>query len=68
MNTFNIDEYGEVEVRTAVFDINGTDLMDGIEIKFLDEPEVPIIEIYEYYDLNSLTVDKVEELIENNRL
>lgn len=58
-------QYGPVEVRNAMLeDDNGTDLYDGIEVKVEDTNE--LIEIHEYMDIEELTIQEVEELIENN--
>jgi hypothetical protein len=57
------ENYGEVEVRNAMLeDDNGTNLHDGIEIKVDGED---LIEIYGYYDVEELTKEELEELIEN---
>lgn len=53
-------KYGEVEVRNAVFDVNGTDLVEGIEIKGDD---IGLIEIYGYYDVEDMDKKQVEKLI-----
>ena len=63
MNTFNC-AYGDVVVRNAMFDIDGTNLEEGIEIK---GEEIGLIEVYGYRDVSDLTVDEVEELIEKNQ-
>jgi len=63
---FNHSEHGHVEVRTAMFDTNGTDLVEGVEIKFLEDDSCPIIEIYGWLDIEELTTNKVGTLIDEN--
>jgi hypothetical protein len=60
--TFNTS-HGEVTVRNAMLDVDGTTLEDGIEIKGDD---IDLIEVYGYYDVEELTDDDVEKLIEKN--
>lgn len=55
--------YGEVELRNVMIDSNGFDLTEGIEI---EGDEIDVIEIYGYYDIDSLSVEEIEELIEDN--
>ena len=52
--------YGSVEIRPAMFDIDGTNLEEGIEIK---GDEIALIEIYGWHDISELNVEKVEQLI-----
>ena len=54
--------YGEVEVRNSVFDINGTDLVEGIEIKGDD---IGLIEIYGYYHIDDMSNEEIENLIKD---
>lgn len=65
LNTFNHYEYGDVEVRPAMFDVDGTNLQEGIEVIFLEE-DLPNIEIYGYVDLDELTADEVIEMIDDH--
>lgn len=59
-----ITDYGTVTVRNAMLeDDNGTDLYDGIEIKL---PNGDCIESFGYQDIDDLSVEDIEELIENN--
>ncbi len=64
LNTFSIDPYGDIQINTAVFDLDGTTMVNGIEIKLIDEDA--IIEIYEEIIIDNLEVDDVEKLIEEN--
>ena len=57
--TFNCT-YGEVTVRTAMFDTDGTNLEEGIEVK---GDEIGLIEVYGYYDVNEMTNEDVEIII-----
>jgi len=58
------ENYGEVEVRNAMLeDDNGTDLYEGIEIKVEHEE---LIEVLGYHDVEDLTTETVETLIEIN--
>jgi hypothetical protein len=65
LNTFNHCEHGDVEVRVASLDLNGTDVAQGIEIKSL-EGQFDIIEIVGDYDIDELEADDVEKLIDEN--
>jgi len=57
--TFNTS-YGEAIVRNAMFESDhSNDLVEGIEIKIGDV----IIEITEYYDVEEMTEEDVEEFI-----
>lgn len=60
--TFNCS-YGEVTVRTAMFDADGTNLEEGIEIK---GDEIGLIEVYGYHDIDEMTNEDVEVLIKNS--
>lgn len=55
--------YGEVELRNVMIDIDGTNLTEGIEI---EGDEIGIIDVYGYYDIDELSVEEIEELIEDN--
>tara|TARA_R110000772_G_C13310268_1_gene440097 strand:+ start:25192 stop:25389 length:198 start_codon:yes stop_codon:yes gene_type:complete len=57
--TFETD-YGTVTVCNAMFDIDGTNLEEGIEIK----GEGFLIENYGWRYIDEMTVEDVEELIE----
>lgn len=67
LNTFSFCEYGDIEIKNVVFDLDGTNLEEGIEISFTDKDvEIPTIKIIGYIDLDEITADEVESLIENN--
>ncbi len=53
-------DYGTVEVRTAVFDLDGTTLQEGIEIKGDD---IELTEIVGYYDIEDITPNEVNDLL-----
>ena len=53
-------DYGKVEVRTAMFDIDGTNLEEGIEIK---GEEIGLIEIYGWEDISELSSEDINNLI-----
>jgi hypothetical protein len=54
--------YGEVTVRNAMLECNdSTTLSDGIEIK---GNEIGLIEIYRHYDLDELSIEEVESIID----
>ena len=56
-------DYGEVEIRNAMFDIDGTTLEEGIEIK---GEEIGLIELYGWRDIEELSSDEVNEIINQN--
>jgi len=59
-----ITDYGTIIVRNAMFeDENGTDLYEGIELK---DEDGKILEVSGYRDIDEMTVDDVESLIECN--
>ncbi|MFW9948523.1 MAG: hypothetical protein ACFFKA_00180 [Candidatus Thorarchaeota archaeon] len=59
-----ITDYGVIKVSNAMFeDDNGTDLFEGIELK---DENGNIIEVDGYRDIDDMTVDEVEQIIENN--
>ena len=55
--------FGEVELRNVMIDTDGTNLVEGIEI---EGDEIDTIEVYGYYDIDELSVEEIEELIEDN--
>ena len=55
--------FGEVELRNVMIDTDGTNLVEGIEI---EGDEIDTIEVYGYYDIDELSVEEIEELIEEN--
>ena len=56
-------KYGEVILRNVMIDINGTDLIEGIEIK-LDGNLIG--EEFGYKDIEELTIEEVELYVENH--
>jgi len=57
-------DYGKVEIRNAMFDIDGTTLEEGIEIK---GKEIGLIELYGWIDIDELSPNKVNELINQKK-
>ena len=55
-------KYGDAFVRSIFIEIDLHLYCDGIEIKLIDYDD--ILEIPEYFDVDELTIEKVEELIE----
>ena len=65
MNRFiETKDYGKVEVRNAMFDIDGTTLEEGVEIK---GDEIGLIELYGWIDIDELSSDMVNALINQNK-
>ncbi len=56
--------FGEVEVRNIMIDLDGTNLEEGIEITVPNVKQP--IEIYGYRSVEDMTVNEVEELLEDN--
>lgn len=65
MNTFCIGEYGDIEIKNVMVDVDGRNLEEGIDIIFTETKE-PTITIIGYIDLSNITSDEVEKLIEDN--
>lgn len=59
---FNTPNYGKVTISNAMFD-EGSTLEEGIEIK---GDEIGLIEVYGYYDVDELSIKRIESLIEKN--
>ena len=57
-------DYGKVEIRNAMFDIDGTNLEEGVEIK---GDEIGLIELYGWRDIEELSYDEINELIKQRR-
>lgn len=55
-------KFGKVRLRNVMIDTNGTDLVDGIDV-YLDDKWVK--DRWGYFDLEEMTIEEVEELIEN---
>jgi len=53
-------KHGEVTVRTAMFDTDGTSLEEGIEVK---GDEIGLIEVYGHHDIEEMTEEDVEMII-----
>lgn len=62
MKTFDC-KHGEITVSNVMFDIDDTNLVEGIEIEGED---IGVIQIYEYYDVDELDIETVENLIDEN--
>ena len=60
--TFETNKYGQVTVRNSMIEIEGdSTLIEGIEIKGDD---IGLIEILKYIDIEDLSIDDVEDLID----
>jgi len=60
---FITPHYGIIIVSNAMFeDKNGTDLYEGIELKDVEDN---IIEIPGYWDIDEMTNEEVEDLLES---
>ena len=59
--TFETENFGTVTVRNAMIDDGGTYLIEGIEITGDD---IELTEVPTFYDIDELTIDEVESLIE----
>lgn len=58
-----ITDYGTITVSSAMFESeNGTDLYEGIELK---DENGNIIEVVGYRDIDDMSVDDIETIIEN---
>lgn len=62
--TIKNTSFGDVEVRNVMIDLDGTNLEEGIEIT-VENVEKPI-EVYGYYDVEEMTINEVEDLLEDN--
>jgi len=60
---FDTEEYGNVSVRNAMLDTDGTNLVEGIEIRI---GVSTLVEVQGYQDLEELSVEEVEKLILEN--
>jgi len=65
LNTFSIDPWGDITIRYCMIDLDGRNLEEGFEI-ISDEGEFEPIEIIGF-DIDELTADDIEELIQNNK-
>lgn len=57
-------EYGEIEAKNVMFDIDGTNLEEGVEITTLSGDI--LLQLYEYINLNDLETKDIENLLKNN--
>lgn len=64
--TFNT-KHGEVNIRTAVFDTDGTNLQDGVEVKLDDEL---VKELYgrHVYQFEDMSVEEIEKFLEEEQI
>jgi hypothetical protein len=62
MRTFETKDYGKVEVRIAMFDIDGTNLEEGIEIKGDD---IGLVELHGWRDISELSSKDVNKLLQS---
>ena len=58
-------KYGEVTLNSAMFDIDGTNLESGIELKIDGELKAELIGT-DFCEVENLTITEVEELVKNN--
>ena len=52
--------FGNVTVRNAMFDVDGTTLEEGIELK---EEDGELHELFGYRNIDELTIKEVEKII-----
>ena len=65
MATNKIDcNYGEIEVRNIMIEIDDTNLEEGLEFSGDD---IDTFEVFGYKDVDELTADEVDDFIENNQ-
>ena len=57
-------KFGEVQLRVALIDINGTDWYEGIEVKLNDELIGEVFNIESHY-IDEMSVEEVEEIVAN---
>ena len=55
-------KFGEVQLRVAMIDINGTDLCEGIEVKLDDKLIGEVFNIESHY-IDEMSVEEVEEIV-----
>jgi len=61
--TFNT-KFGEILLRKAVFDMDGTNLESGIEIKLDDELIAEVVDSYFDFEDEDTTIEEVEDFVE----
>jgi hypothetical protein len=57
-------KFGEVTLRHAMIDTDGTNLADGIEIKIDGELVAEVLD--QHLDLDEITIEEVEEFVNSN--
>jgi hypothetical protein len=62
--TFNT-KYGIATLRFAMFDINGTDLVEGIEVK-LDDVLIGEVYGFSFDQIEDMSISEVENFIDVN--
>lgn len=58
-------KYGIVKIRPAMFDIDGTNLEEGIEVK-LDDVLIGEVFGYSFNQVEDMTIAEVEQFIDVN--
>jgi len=60
-------KFGEVKISTAMFDLDGTTLQEGIEIRIDNEL---VLELFDYTesDFNVMIIEEIENLLIQNNL
>lgn len=60
-------KFGEVKISTAMFDLDGTTLQEGIEIRIDNEL---VLELFDYTesDFNVMSIEEIENLLIQNNL
>jgi hypothetical protein len=64
METTYQTKFGEVQLRVAMIDINGTDLCEGVEVKLDDELIGEVFNVQIDY-IDEMSVEEVEEIVES---
>lgn len=62
MITLETKQYGKVNVRNAMIDTDGTNLVEGIEIEVVEEAAT--IEVAGYRDVEEMTEGEIVTLID----
>ena len=57
--------FGEVTLRGAMIDTNGTDLVEGVEIKIDGNLAGEVLGI-NFYQVEDMTIDEVEDFVKEN--
>lgn len=57
-------KYGEITLRKAMIDTDGTNLADGIEISIDGQLEEEVLD--EHLDLEEMTIEEVEEFVKKH--